>query len=64
MAVKLDEAVKTQLKRRADDLKKELKDNKIDGDVALTIPATWWSSSRRAPIARRSSTRAEVVLRI
>ncbi|HWJ40251.1 MAG TPA: protein translocase subunit SecD, partial [Candidatus Limnocylindrales bacterium] len=30
MAVKLDEAVKTQLHRRADDLKKELKDNKID----------------------------------
>jgi preprotein translocase subunit SecD len=30
MAVKLDEAVKTQLRRRADDLKKELKDNKID----------------------------------
>ena len=35
MAVKLDEAVKTQLRRRADDLKKELKDNKIDGDVAV-----------------------------
>jgi preprotein translocase subunit SecD len=35
MAVKLDEAVKTQLRRRADDLKKELKDNKIDGDVAM-----------------------------
>ena len=32
MAVKLDEAVKTQLHRRADDLKKELKDNKIDFD--------------------------------
>ncbi len=32
MAVKLDEAVKTQLRRRADDLKKELKDNKIDFD--------------------------------
>src|SRR5260370_40187935 len=29
-AVKLDEAVKTQMHRRADDLKKELKDNKID----------------------------------
>ena len=34
MAVKLDDAVKTQLRRRADDFKKELKDNKIDGDVA------------------------------
>ncbi len=33
MAVKLDEAVKTQLKRRGDDLKKELKDNKIDADI-------------------------------
>ncbi len=30
MAVKLDEAVKTQLRRRADDLKQELKANKID----------------------------------
>jgi len=36
MAVKLDEAVKTQLRRRADDLKKELKDNKIDfQDIAV-----------------------------
>src|SRR6204780_3894985 len=35
MAVKLDEAVKTQLRRRADDLKKELKEKKIDGDVAV-----------------------------
>lgn len=35
MAVKLDEAVKTQLRRRGDDLKKELKDDKIDGDVAV-----------------------------
>ena len=35
MAVKLDDAVKTQLRRRADDFKKELKDNKIDGDVAV-----------------------------
>jgi preprotein translocase subunit SecD len=33
MAVKLDEAVKTQLKRRGDDLKKELKENKIDADI-------------------------------
>ncbi len=33
MAVKLDEAVKTQLKRRGDDLKNELKDNKIDADI-------------------------------
>jgi len=32
MAVKLDEAVKTQLRRRADDLKQELKANKIDFD--------------------------------
>ncbi len=32
MAVKLDDAVQTQLRRRADDLKKELKDNKIDFD--------------------------------
>jgi preprotein translocase subunit SecD len=35
MAVKLDDAVKTQLGRRADDLKKELKENKIDGDVSI-----------------------------
>jgi preprotein translocase subunit SecD len=35
MAVKLDDAVKTQLGRRADDLKKEFKDNKIDGDAAV-----------------------------
>src|SRR4029077_20040597 len=35
MEVKLDEAVKTQTHRRADDLKKELKDNKIDGAVAV-----------------------------
>lgn len=32
MAVELDEAVKTQLRRRADDLKHELKANKIDFD--------------------------------
>ncbi len=32
MAVELDEAVKTQLRRRADDLKHELKSNKIDFD--------------------------------
>src|SRR5271163_3111115 len=32
MAVKLDDAVKTQLGRRADDLKKELTDNKIGFD--------------------------------
>src|SRR6266481_9047316 len=30
LAVQLDEAVKTQLRRRADDLKRELKANKID----------------------------------
>ena len=36
MAVKLDEAVKTQLRRRGDDLKRELKANKIDfADVAV-----------------------------
>ena len=36
MAVKLDEAVKTQMHRRADDLKKELKGNKIDfQDIAV-----------------------------
>jgi preprotein translocase subunit SecD len=36
MAVKLDEAVKTQLRRRGDDLKQELKANKIDfQDVAV-----------------------------
>ena len=36
MAVKLDEAVKTQLRRRGDDLKTELKNNKIDfQDVSL-----------------------------
>jgi preprotein translocase subunit SecD len=34
MAVKLEEAVKSQLKRRGDDLKKELKDNKMDADIA------------------------------
>ncbi len=33
MAVKLEDAVRTQLKRRGDDLKKELKDNKIDADI-------------------------------
>lgn len=33
MAVKIEEAVKTQLKRRGDDLKKELKDNKLDADI-------------------------------
>jgi preprotein translocase subunit SecD len=32
MGVKLDEAVKTQLSRRADDLKRELKANKLDVD--------------------------------
>ncbi len=30
MAVKLDDAVKTQLRRRGDDIKRELKDNKLD----------------------------------
>ncbi len=32
MGVKLEEAVKTQLRRRADDLKRELKANKLDAD--------------------------------
>ena len=32
MSVQLEDAVKTQLRRRADDLKRELKDNKIDFD--------------------------------
>ena len=32
MGVKLDEAVKTQLRRRADDIKRELKANKLDID--------------------------------
>src|SRR5260370_21024897 len=32
LAVQLDEAVKKQLRRRADDLKRELKANKIDFD--------------------------------
>jgi preprotein translocase subunit SecD len=36
MEVKLDEAVKTQLRRRAEDIKRELKDNKLDfTDVSL-----------------------------
>ncbi|HEV2169379.1 MAG TPA: hypothetical protein VGR40_00450, partial [Candidatus Binatus sp.] len=36
MAVKLDEAVKTQLRRRGDDIKQELKNNKIDlQDISL-----------------------------
>jgi preprotein translocase subunit SecD len=35
MEVKLDDAVKTQLRRRADDIKRELKDNKLDlGGIA------------------------------
>jgi preprotein translocase subunit SecD len=33
MAVKIEDAVSTQLKRRGDDLRKELKDNKLDADV-------------------------------
>jgi preprotein translocase subunit SecD len=39
MAVKLDEAVKTQLGRRADDLKKQLRDNKIDFDNVSLDPS-------------------------
>ena len=33
MAVKLEDAVKSQLKRRGDDLQKELKENKMDADI-------------------------------
>ena len=36
LEVKVDEAVKTALARRGDDLKRELKDNKIDAQVAAT----------------------------
>ena len=39
MEVKLDEAVKTQARRRADDLKRELKANKIDADVSVDATA-------------------------
>ncbi len=39
MAVKLDEAVKTQLSRRGDDLKKQLKDNKIAFDDVSIDPS-------------------------
>ena len=36
LEVKLDEAVKTALRRRGDDLKREMKDNKLDlGDVSM-----------------------------
>lgn len=36
MVVKLDDAVKTALARRGDDLKRELKDNKLDFDAVAT----------------------------
>jgi preprotein translocase subunit SecD len=36
MAVKLEDAVATQLKHRGDDIKKELKDQKIDADPQIT----------------------------
>lgn len=36
LAVKLEDAVATQIKRRGDDLKKELKDQKIDPDPQIT----------------------------
>ena len=54
MAVKLDEAVKTQLHRRADDLKQELKANKIDFadvsvDAAGNLTARLKSSADRTP---------------
>ncbi|HSR56663.1 MAG TPA: hypothetical protein VLL57_00665, partial [Candidatus Binataceae bacterium] len=38
MAVKLDDAVATQLRRRGDDIKKELKDNKLDFDQITQDP--------------------------
>ncbi len=54
MAVKLDEAVKTQLHRRADDLKQELKANKIvfadvSVDAAGNLTARLKSSADRTP---------------
>ena len=54
MAVELDEAVKTQLRRRADDLKHELKANKIDfTDVSVDksgiLNVKLKSSSDRTP---------------
>ena len=39
MEVKLDEAVKTQLRRRAEDIKRELKDNKLDFTDVSQDPA-------------------------
>ncbi|MFZ0247038.1 MAG: hypothetical protein WAL68_15285, partial [Candidatus Binatus sp.] len=54
MAVKLDEAVKTQLRRRGDDLKQELKANKIDFqdvsvDAAGDMTVKLKSSADRTP---------------
>ncbi len=54
MAVKLDDAVKTQLKRRGDDLKKELKDNKLDfqditQDESGAVVVKLKSSDERTP---------------
>ena len=54
MAVKLDEAVKTQLRRRGDDLKQELKNNKIDfQDIAVdadgNLIVKFKSSAERTP---------------
>ncbi|HYA34516.1 MAG TPA: protein translocase subunit SecD [Candidatus Binataceae bacterium] len=40
MAVKLDDAVHNQLKRRADDIKRDLKDNKLDFDEISQDPST------------------------
>ncbi len=60
MAVKLDDAVKTQLRRRADDLKKELKDNKIDGDVAVDDSG---NLTRQAQVELRSHRRSSTSCR-
>lgn len=39
MAVKLEDAVTTQMRRRGDDIKKELKDNKLDFDSVSPDPS-------------------------
>ncbi len=54
MGVKLDEAVKTQLRRRADDLKRELKANKLDFDTVSvdasgTLAVKLKASNERTP---------------
>ena len=63
MAVKLDEAVKTQARRRADDLKRELKTDKIDFDNisvddSANLIVKLKSSADRTPVPRP---RAEVL---